>query len=140
MPRTKEIYRRQRVEATNNAECQRKANSGTRHMIPQNEEKFPEPDKINGNAKIREICSLANEQCNARWKNTKNLRKYNKKTLERFRTSCNEKLKQRRKLSPTHIKDVKRTLINAIKRNKYENFIKTRKIPMTEAEVVESAF
>ncbi len=48
-------------------------NNGTRHMIPQNEGKFPEPDKLTKifKKKICEICSLANEHFSEKWKNTK---------------------------------------------------------------------
>jgi len=78
--------------------------NGTRHMVPQNDEKFPEPDKNNGNVKIREICSLGNEQCHKKWKIAKNSRKGTEEPVERVRTRYNEKIKQRRKLSPTQIK------------------------------------
>jgi protein-arginine kinase activator protein McsA len=109
-------------------------------MVPQNEEKFPEPDKSNNDVKTREIYRVANDKCNTKWKSTKNLRKRTEKPVERFRTRYNEKLKQRRKIVSNPYKNVKRTLINEIKRNKCENIIKIQKIPMTEAEVVESAF
>jgi hypothetical protein len=80
------------------------SNNGTRHTVPQNEENFPEPDKNSKIVKIREICSLANEQCNTKRKSTKNLRKHAEEPVERVRTRYNEKLKQRRKMSPTQIK------------------------------------
>jgi hypothetical protein len=73
-------------------------------MVSQNEEKFPEPDKYNGNVKIRETCSLVNEQCHKKWKNAKNSRKGTEEPVERVRTRYNEKLKQRRKMPPTQIK------------------------------------
>jgi hypothetical protein len=78
-------YRIQRVEAINTAECQNKTNNGTRHTVPQHKEKFPEPDKSSEKVKIREICSFTNEQGNAKWKNTKSLRKHAEKLTEQVR-------------------------------------------------------
>jgi hypothetical protein len=40
------------------------SNNGTRHKIPQNKGKFPEPDKLENFRKLRKNCSLANEQYN----------------------------------------------------------------------------
>jgi hypothetical protein len=40
------------------------SNNGTRQKIPQNKGKFPEPDKLENFRKLRENCSLANEQYN----------------------------------------------------------------------------
>ena len=91
----------QRVETINTAECQI-TERGTRYR--KKEENFPEPDKNSKVVKIREICSLANEQCNTKRKSTKNLRKHAEEPIERVRTRYNEKLKQRRKMSPTQIK------------------------------------
>ena len=73
-------------------------------MVPQNEEKFPEPDKNNDNVKICEICRLGNEQCHKKWKIAKISRKGTEEPVERVRTRYNEKIKQRRKMSPTQIK------------------------------------
>jgi hypothetical protein len=80
------------------------SNNGTRHTVPQNEENFPEPDKNSDNVKIREICRLGNEQCRKKWKIAKNSRKGTEEPVERVRTRYNEKIKQRRKMSPTQIK------------------------------------
>jgi hypothetical protein len=80
------------------------SNNGTRHTVPRKEENFPEPDKNSKIVKIREICSLANEQCNTKRKSTKNLRKHAEEPVERVRTRYNENSKQRRKMSPTQIK------------------------------------
>jgi hypothetical protein len=73
-------------------------------MVTQSKKFFPEPDKNNGNVKIREICSLGNEQCHKKWKIAKNSRKGTEEPVERVRTRYNEKIKQRRKMSPTQIK------------------------------------
>jgi hypothetical protein len=73
-------------------------------MVPQRKKFIPEPDKYNGSVKICEICSLGNEQCHKKWKIAKNSRKGTEEPVERVRTRYNEKIKQRRKMSPTQIK------------------------------------
>ena len=80
------------------------SNNGTRHKIPQNKGKFPEPDKLENFREIRETGSLANDQCHKKWKIAKNSRKGTEEPVERVRTRYNEQIKQRRKMSPTQIK------------------------------------
>ncbi len=62
------------------------SNNGTRHKIPQNKGKFPEPDKLENFREIRETGSLANEHFSEKRKNTKNLRKHAEMLAERVRT------------------------------------------------------
>ncbi len=82
----------------------RNAANGTAKKKKKKNKLFRNRTNITVVSKYAKICSLGSEQCHKKWKIAKNSRKDTGEPVERVRTHYNEKIKQRRKMSPTQIK------------------------------------